>query len=219
MRNKNGKLIVIEGIDGSGKSTQASLFFKKFKKEGYKVKFIKFPRYDNFFGKMVRRYLDGEFGKAGEVSPYLASTLYAFDRWESREKIMGWLKQGYAVVCDRYADSNKIHQAGKLRNKKDKTQLLKWLNVLEYQVLKIPRPDIVFYLDVKVEIALQLIESQGKKKDIHESDAEYLRASQTEARWLAKKLGWVKINCIKNGKILPPQEIRKKIWSSLKTLL
>lgn len=213
---QKGKLIVIEGIDGSGKSLQSALLSERLKKEAFKVKFIKFPQYeDNFFGKMARRYLNGEFGGVGAVNPYLASMLYAFDRWESKEKILKWLKQEYIVVCDRYADSNKIHQAGKLGNKEEKDKLLRWLDSLEYEVLGIPRPDVVFYLDVELSAALELMKLQEKKKDIHESDADYLKASQLEARRLAKKYGWVRIDCVKNGKILPPQEIHEKIWSSL----
>src|SRR6266567_7862251 len=134
-----GKFIVVDGTDGSGKKTQTALLAKRLKKEGYKVKLIDFPQYEsNFFGKMVGRYLSGEFGSAEQVSPYLASILYAADRHETKGKIEKWLKEGNIVISDRYASSNQIHQGGKISDVKKRKEFLEWLEEMEFVVFKIP---------------------------------------------------------------------------------
>ena len=122
---KKGFFIVIDGTDGSGKATQTKLLAEKLKKSGRKVKTIDFPQYENnFFGKMVGRYLSGEFGKSSEVSPYLASILYAGDRFEEKETIEKWLNEGFVVIADRYASSNQIHQGGKISNSAKRKEFL-----------------------------------------------------------------------------------------------
>lgn len=227
---KKGIFIVIDGTDGSGKATQAKLLTENLKKAGFKTKTIDFPRYENnFFGKMVGRYLSGEFGSASEVSPYLASILYACDRFESKNQIENWLKNGFVVIADRYASSNQIHQGGKISNNKKRVEFLAWLEELEYKILKIPRPQTIFYLDMPLEISQKLLKtktSQKKKvylkgkKDIHENDPRHLRDAKNRAIELVRKNNnWTKIDCAKNGKPLAKEEINQKIMGKVVSLL
>ncbi|PIR04899.1 MAG: thymidylate kinase, partial [Candidatus Liptonbacteria bacterium CG11_big_fil_rev_8_21_14_0_20_35_14] len=144
-----GKLIVIDGIDGSGKATQIKLLETRLKKEKIKVKTIDFPRYqDNFFGKLIGKYLSGIYGDFIKVAPRLASVLYAADRFESSQQIQNWLNLGFTVLADRYATANQIHQGGKISNLKERKDFLKWLDTMEYEIFKIPKPDLVIYLDL-----------------------------------------------------------------------
>lgn len=227
-KNKKGKFIVIDGIDGSGKATQTKLLVKRLKKEKFKTATIDFPQYyNNFFGKMTGRYLSGEFGAADEVNPYLASVLYALDRWESKDFILKELEKNKIVVCDRYASANMIHQGGKIKEKKEKEKLIKWLEEMEFKILKISEPDLVIYLDIPYDIGQKLVDkkskreyTKGKKRDIHESDDGHLINARLQALKLVKKnKNWLKINCIKNNELLSPEEISDLIWSKLENFL
>jgi len=223
---KKGKFIVIDGTDGSGKATQTKLLVEKLKKNGHKVKTVDFPQYENnFFGKMVGRYLAGEFGGSSAVSPYLASVLYAADRFETKEKIEMWLKNGNVVIADRYASSNQIHQGGKIRDPKKRKEFLSWLEEMEYGVFKIPRPDISIYLDVPIEFSLKLLKNKSAqerkkylrgKKDIHESDRKHLQDAKNSAiKLIEKNNNWIKIDCVKRGKLLAIADISQIIWSKI----
>ena len=223
---KRGKFIVIDGTDGSGKATQTKLLVEKLRKKGYKVKTIDFPQYENnFFGKMVGRYLAGEFGTSSEVSPYLASIIYAADRFETKEKIEKWLKEGSIVIADRYASSNQIHQGGKIRDPKKRKEFLSWLEEMEYKVFKIPRPDVSIYLDVPIEFSLKLLRNKSAqerkkylkgKKDIHESDRKHLQDAKNSAiKLIRRSNNWIKIDCVKKGKLLAIADISQIIWSKI----
>ncbi|HBB56431.1 TPA: thymidylate kinase [Patescibacteria group bacterium] len=225
--NKKGKFIVIDGTDGSGKKTQTGLLEMELRKQGRNVKTIDFPQYEkNFFGKMVGRYLSGEFGGASEVSPYLASILYAGDRFETKEKIEKWLKEGSIVISDRYVSSNQIHQGGKIKDGKKRKEFLKWLDELEYGVFKLPKPDTIIYLDMPLDVSLRLLGNKSAqdrkkylngKKDIHESDSRHLEDAKKNAIEIVKKSNnWIKINCAKRSAPLKPEEISKIILEKLK---
>ena len=172
---------------------QARFLVQKLREEKIKTRFIKFPQYEkNYWGGMAAKYLRGEFGKSVSSDAYLPSMFYALDRWESAKKISSWLKNGYIVVCDRYADSNKIHQLAKLNEKQEKLKIEKWLDLLEYDILKIPRPDIVVYLDMPIKFAFKFSGGRnrkyiGRKKDIHEADIEHLRNARKVGLDLCKK--------------------------------
>jgi dTMP kinase len=226
-KKKQGKFIVIDGTDGSGKATQTKLLVKKLKKGGYNVKTIDFPQYEkNFFGKMVGRYLAGEFGNSGNVSPYLASILYAADRFESSKVIKKWISEGCIVIADRYASSNQIHQGGKIYNDKRRKEFLDWLEEMEFKVFKIPRPVAIIYLDVPIDFSFKLLENKSAKnrkkylngkKDIHESDVRHLQDAKNSAMKLIKKNNnWIKIDCVKNGKLMSIKEIHEIVWNKLK---
>src|SRR6185503_5774197 len=209
---KKGKLIVIDGTDGSGKATQIGLLIKHLKRDGHRVKVVDFPDYySNFFGKFIGHCLSEQYYNFVKIHPKIASVLYAADRFESGDKIKKWLRGGNIVVANRYASANQIHQGGKIANTKKREAFLKWLAEMEYGVFKIPKPDAVFYLSVPIPIVMKLIEQRnkesaraylGKKKDVHEKDVKFLENSRQSALWLAKtQRGWIKIECVKGGKL------------------
>lgn len=218
---KKGKLIVIDGLDGSGKATQTKLLIKRLKKEGYKTAVADFPQYyTTFFGKMVGRYLSGEFGTAKQVSPYLASVLFAADRWQAKEKMRQWLSEGRMVVSNRYVSANQIHQAAKIRGKREKEKFLRWLEEMEFKVFGIPRPNLILFLHVPYQVGQRLVVKKGVrkyiggvKKDIHEASKSHLSAAQQQVFQLVKKqAGWQRVDCLENGRLLSRQEIAEKVW-------
>ena len=227
---KRGKLIVIDGTDGSGKATQAGLLIKHLKRDGHRVKVINFPDYySNFFGKFIGHCLSERYYDFVKVHPKIVSVLYAADRFESKDKIKKWLEEGNIVIADRYASANQIHQGGKIANIKKRESFLKWLDEMEYKVFKIPKPDMVFYLCVPVPVVLKLIKERNKKsvrgylkkkKDAHEKDVKFLENSRKSALWLAKtQKNWVKIECVKSGVIETRENIHKEIYEKVKKVL
>lgn len=227
---KKGKLIVIDGTDGSGKSTQIALLVNHFKKDGYKVKVVDFPEYySNFFGSFIGHCLTEQYYNFVRVHPKIASVLYAADRFESKQKIEDWLKKGYIVVADRYVSANQIHQGGKISNVKKRQSFIKWLDEMEYKVFKIPRPDVVFYLNLSLPFILDLIKERnkktkrlyvGKKKDIVEGDIEYLTNSHKSAVWLAKtQPEFVQIECTMKNILRTREDIHKEVYEKAKKVL
>lgn len=227
---RRGKLIVIDGTDGSGKATQVKLLRTQLVKEGYTVKLLDFPEYyKNFFGKFIGHCLSEQYYNWINIHPKIASIAYAADRWESSEKIKDWLKKGYIVLSNRYVSANQIHQGGKIVNANKRANFIKWLDEMEYKVFKIPRPDAVFYLNVPMNIILKLIKERnkkisraymGKKKDIVEGNITYLTNSNKTALWLAKReKGWIKIDCVKNGALDTRENIHKGIYEKVKKVL
>lgn len=227
---KKGKLIVIDGTDGSGKTTQANLLMRHLRKDGYKAKFIHFPRYeDNFFGKFIAHCLSEQYYNWVNIHPKIASVIYAADRWESKEQIQKWLKDGYIVVMDRYISSNQIHQGGKIANVRKRETFLKWLAEMEYNVFKIPAPNLTVYLSLPIETVLKLIKDRdykgaraylGSKKDVHEKDKNFLKNSIKSALWLANtQNGWIKINCTEKRKLRSFLDIHEEIYKKIKKIL
>lgn len=218
-----GKLIVIDGIDGSGKATQVDLLAKRLKKDGVKLKTIDFPRYhDNFFGSLIGEYLSGVYGDFIKVDPRLASVLYAADRFEASKHIKKWLAAGYTVIADRYVSANQIHQGGKIDDKKQRREFLEWLDTMEHKIFGIPRPDIVVYLDVSFEVSKFWLENkvaQRKKKylkgrkDVAEDNLLHLKASRESALSLAKgNKNWTRIECCKGSVCLPPEGVHELVY-------
>ncbi|ARS53341.1 dTMP kinase [Kushneria konosiri] len=196
-----GILIAIEGIDGSGKGTQANLLFQKLQEKSIPAKLYSFPGYEKtFFGEEIGAFLRGEFGTLEQVHPKLASILFAGDRFEQKNEIEEDLKEGVVVICDRYVDSNIAHQCAK-RPAEERQGFAKWLETLEYSVFSAAKPDITFFLDVPLDISKELVLKKGKrsytdtKEDIHESSYEYLdKVYETYMElWLERQ--WVKIRC------------------------
>lgn len=222
--DKKGYLIVITGPDGCGKKTQTELLVKRFKSSGHKTETIDFPQYKkNFFGQMVGRYLAREFGDPARFNPYLASILYAEDRFESMEQIKEWLNDGKIVVCDRYVGDNFLHQGGKIKDKEKREVFFAWLEQLEYSVCKAQKSHRTFYLDVPLKISLKLLEEKdaktrkdysGGEKDGHENE-KHLREVRAIADELIKKFYWIKIDCAPKGIILPKEKIAEIIWRRL----
>ncbi|MFH1366221.1 MAG: deoxynucleoside kinase [Patescibacteria group bacterium] len=231
---KKGKLIVIDGTDGSGKATQVKLLAKTLRNKGFKLKIVDFPEYyKNFFGKFIGHCLSEQYYNFVKVHPKIASVLYAADRFESKEKIKKWLVEGNIIIANRYASANQIHQGGKIANTKKRESFLKWLAQMEYEVFKIPKPDAVFYLSVPIPTVLKLIKERNgnnhrkylgkqkaKKEDVHEKDIKFLENSRQSALWLAKtQKGWIKIECEKNGVLDNRENIHQKIYEKIKKII
>jgi dTMP kinase len=216
----NGKLIVIEGIDSSGKTTQLNLLKDFFKKNSIPFKTIDFPRYESFYGVMIARFLRGEFGPLDQVNPYIISVIYALDRKDAKADIEKWLQEGFMVISNRYATSNMAHQAGRLPDNK-KADFIVWDEELEYKVNKIPREDIVIFLDMPVKQSQVLMKNddrvqsyrQGKKKDMVEKDETYLTNSEKTYKWLFEQFPhWVRVECVDTaGNLLSKPQIHEEI--------
>ena len=171
-----GKLIVIEGIDGSGKTTQAELLVARLKKEKISCETLRFPRYsDNLFGALIRECLDGKHGDFINIFPKVGSVLYACDRFETMSKIRKWLVEGKTVILDRYVSSNQIHQGGKITNEKKRALFLDWLGVMEFEKLGNIPPDLVLYLNMPHQVSRLLIENRTGVKDTADSNWKYLK--------------------------------------------
>jgi len=224
-KDRRGKLIVIDGGDGSGKTTQAEMLISDLAKEGVPVKGMDFPRYySSFHGEIVGRFLAGEFGKLNDVSPYLASLAYALDRASAKEEMDAWLSHGGVIVCNRYATSNMAHQGARLPEDKRK-EFLSWIDELEYKVHRIPREDIVIYLHVPWEAGVELTKKKGQRgyvngdrPDIAEADVAHRKEAEHMYLTLARKRNnWVLIECAENGKILSKEVIHEKILTALRS--
>jgi dTMP kinase len=226
-----GKLIVIDGTDGSGKATQVALLEKKLKKEGKTVKIVDFPEYyKNFFGAFIGHCLSEQYYNFLNVHPKIASVLYAADRFESSEEMRNWLKRGYVVIANRYVSANQIHQGGKIANAQKRASFIKWLDEMEYKVFKIPRPDITLYLSLPIEIVLKLLKDRDssqmkraylkKKKDVHEADVNFLKNSIKSALKLGKEISnFIKIDCAPKGEILSREIIHEMIYAKVKKII
>ena len=233
IKNKKtkGKLIVIDGTDGSGKATQVDLLSKRLKKEGYIVKTVDFPEYyKNFFGEFIGHCLSEQYYNFLNVHPKIASVLYAADRWESKDEMEGWLKKGYIVIANRYVSANQIHQGGKTKDAKRRNDFMKWLDRMEYEVFGIPRPDMTLYLSLPINIVLELIKNREsskmkraylkKGKDVHEADENFLINSRKSALKLEKEVrNFIKIDCVKDNKILSREVIHEMIYEKVKNIL
>lgn len=220
-----GKLIVIEGLDGSGKSTQTPILANALRAQGKEVMEISFPVYQSDSSALVRMYLGGEFGtRPGDVNAYAASSFYAVDRFASYRK--NWKafyeKEDSVIIATRYTSSNEIHQLAKL-DRGEWEDFIGWAEDFEYNKMGIPRPDMVLYLNMRYDIALSLVsgrsEATGQKKDIHELDTAYMARCHEAAAYASEKLGWKNIVCYENDSPLSLQEISAKILKEVSALL
>ena len=221
-----GKLVVIEGTDGSGKATQSALLLKALKRGGYKTAYFDFPRYREKTSVLVANYLNGKYGSADEVDPRVASTFYAGDRYDASFEMRRFLKEGRVVVCNRYVSASMGHQAGKIRGAKERAEFVKWLKRLEYDFYGIPKPDATILLFMPYRVASGLVSHKGKrgylhgkKRDIHEESLPHLMHAEKAYLELAPKEHWKVIECSKNGAPLKVEEIQKRIWDCVKKVL
>ena len=218
------KLIIIEGLDGSGKSTQTALVEKYFEDSEIDYKKIKLPDYDSKSSTLVKMYLGGEFGtNADDVNAYAAGAFYAVDRFASYK--LNWGKDyenGTLILADRYATSNSIYQMEKL-DKSMWDEYLDWSEDFEYNKIGIPRPDLVIYLDMPVEISQKLMTSRydgdENKKDVHEANVDFLNSCRTSALYAAKKQGWVVIPCSDGEYPYSVEKIHNDIIDVIKEVL
>lgn len=213
-----GKLIVIEGTDGSGKSTQFRALSQRLEKEGIAFKHLVFPRYSEESSALIRMYLGGQFGdKPSDVNAYAASAFYAVDRFASYKMDWGdWYEKGGVVLSDRYTTSNAVHQASKEPADRQ-AEYLKWLYEFEYDKLGLPRPDLTIYLDVPTDFTEQMLrrreQDTNTHADIHEKDMQYLATCRKTGRSAAAYYGWTVINCVKDGAMRSIADIHEEIYS------
>jgi len=213
MDKKQGKLIVIDGIDGAGKTTQIELLWQYLASQGetLQVEVINFPRYeDNLYGKFVKRYLEGEFGSLHEVDPYLIALAFAGDRVLAKTLIESWLNSGKVVIANRYVSSSKAHLGANLPENERET-FVKWLDDLEYKTNRLPKQDLTILLNVDPKVG-QTNALKDQLKDIHEESSSheekaakiYLELSQAEENWIV-------VDCMQNGQMKSKEDIHQEV--------
>jgi dTMP kinase len=220
-----GKLIVIEGIDGSGKRTQVDFLARALSKHGAPIMQVSFPHYEGFFGKLVARFLNGEFGPLASVDPHFSALLYAGDRLESKPALEAAFASGKIVLADRYIASNLAHQGARMPAEK-REEFIAWLKQLEYGVYGLPAEDLVLYLRVPAAEAHRLAGERGRlgardytklRRDLQESDIAHLEAASSVYDSLARELHWAKIECFDSasGTLRPPKAIHAEILAAI----
>ena len=218
------KIIVIEGLDGSGKATQTALLAQKLSDRGIKVRRLEYPDYDSPSSSLVKMYLGGEFGsKPEDVNAYAASAFYAVDR--AAGFLGDWktdYQSGMLFLCDRYCTSNIIYQMAKVSDA-ERDAFIEWQADFEYDKLGLPRPDAVIYLDVSPDVSQKLMEKRyggdQSKKDLHESNLSFLLSCRKSALYAAEKCGWKIIDCCENGDIKPIDKISEEIEKAVSDIL
>jgi dTMP kinase len=219
-----GKLIVIEGTDGSGKSTQFRKLTERLEQEGQAFKTLVFPRYKEPSSALIRMYLGGDFGThPSDVNAYAASSFYAVDRYASYKQDWGkWYEDGGLIVSDRYTTSNAVHQTSKEPPEKQ-GDFLKWLYEFEYDKLGLPCPDLIIYLDVPTSFTEKLMrhreQETNTQADIHEQDMQYLATCRRTGRAAAEFYGWTVINCVKDGQMRSIEDIHDEIYRHVQRCL
>ena len=216
-----GRLIAIEGIDGSGKGTQAKLLYERLRREGRKVALLSFPRYsETRFGGYIGEYLNGRFGTLEQVHPFLAALLFSGDRFESRGLLLDALATNDVVICDRYVGSNIAHQGARVPAE-ERSEFIARIEAVEYEVFALPRPDRTILLDLSVANATRLIATKAKREytertaDLHEAASGYLESVRSVYRTLAvASADWEIIPCETDGAVRPIEEIAKDVYRS-----
>lgn len=227
MTLKKGKVIVIEGCDGSGKATQTQKLYERLIKESYKVRKVEYPNYDSQSSALVKMYLGGAFGtRAEDVNPYVASTFYAVDRFASyKTDWKDFYESGGIVIADRYTTANMVHQASKINDLDERKKFLDWLWEFEFSTFGLPVPSCVIFLDMPPEYSRMLMQERANKitgesdKDIHEKDYQYLIHSYNNSCEVSEKYKWHRINCVNNNKIKTIEEIHNEIYKEVKQKL
>jgi dTMP kinase len=230
-----GKFIVFEGLDGSGKATQARLLLDRLRQAGRQVETIDFPQHGERSAALADDYLSGKYGTAEQVGPYRASIFFACDRYVASFKIKKWLSEGRIVIADRYVGSAIGHQGGKINDKKGRRRFLRWLFDLEFNIFGIPKPDVSLILKTSPEIAkvfvlnIQNKEKRARrqaylgknKRDIHEKDLKHLANALRSYLEAAKEYprDFRVVDCLQKGKLLSPEKIHEKVWSIVKNNL
>lgn len=219
-----GKLIVIEGLDGSGKATQAQLLLDELLSRGVKARKISFPNYESDSSALVKMYLKGDFGKdPDDVNAYAASSFFAVDRYAGYKNDWGiFYNDGGILIADRYTTSNAVHQCSKLPEN-EWNAYLNWLFDFEYHLLGIPEPDMVIYLQADTKISQKLMDNRyhgdSAKKDIHESNIEYLNRSRAAAEYCREAYKWGTVRCIEDGNMRSMDDIHKDVMGLASLIL
>ncbi|MFA4936867.1 MAG: thymidylate kinase [Patescibacteria group bacterium] len=225
---KRGLFIVLEGTDGSGKTTQFKLLVTALKRAGYSVKTADFPQYSKPSGYFVKQYLNGKYGQSRDISPQLGSMFYAVDRFQTSVKINQWLKQGRIVVANRYVLSSAAHQGGKIISTTKRREFWRWLFNLEHKIFGIPVPDKYILLHTPTKQSQKLVLRKAlrrylhlshRKRDIHEKDIKHLKAAEKVYLELAKTYHIPVIECVNKGRLLTPLEIHNQVWKVIGKLV
>lgn len=222
-----GRLIVLDGTDGTGKTTQTKLLVETLQQNGHRVEIADFPQYGRQSASLVEAYLNGDYGT--ELNPHASSLFYAIDRFDASFKIREWLDDGIIVISNRYVTSNAGHQGGKIADKYDRLKFYKWLDNLEYTILGIPKPDLTIILHIPAEQAQKLAKQKtkeqkahlknGKQHDIHEADLKHLKQAEQVYLEVAKLFPKTKlIECVDEDGILPPKLVHNKIWELVRRI-
>jgi len=218
-----GKLIVIDGTDGSGKGTQTEKLVERLKAEGHSVFMLDFPQYGERSAVMVEDYLNGKFGTAEEVGPYRASIFYACDRFAAAAEAKKRIENGEICICNRYVSANMGHQAGKIDSDEEKDKFLDWLKDLEFRIFGIPEPDCQILLYANPEVAQKLVDKKGardyvggEKRDIHEADINHLKNASSAFLYCAKKFDWAVVECTPGDEMRSIEDIHEEIYSLVK---
>jgi dTMP kinase len=214
-----GVLIVIEGIDSSGKETQVKMVFEQLLKKNLKVMKLEFPDYKSDSSALIKMYLNGKFGEDPlSVNPYAASLFFASDRFASyKTSWESFYNSGGIIIADRYVSSNMIYQAAKIKDDIERQKFMEWIYDLEFNKLNLPKPDVVIFLSMPVQFCLKLSSKRLNKitglkdKDIHERNIKYLKKTYDIAIEAARKYQWNVVNCIKDDFVKPIEEINREI--------
>ncbi len=214
-----GKLVVIEGSDGSGKATQTKKLYERLQDLEVNVRRLSFPNYESESSALIRMYLRGDFGGNAEaVNPYATATFYAIDRFASFFKWRDFYQSGGLILSDRYVASNMAYQAAKFNRKTDRTKFLAWLDDLEYKHYGLPRPDLTIFLDMPPEVSAILRRERGRE-DIHESDAAYMAKVYNVYKEIAQKYGWKIVNCAKGSFARSTTDIHEDVLTLVEEIL
>jgi len=229
MAQRKGKLIVIDGTDGVGKATQTALLVSRLVKEGFPVGAVEFPQYGNRSAAMVEDYLAGKFGSADEVGPHAASIFYAIDRYAASVTIREALQEGRHVISNRYTASNMGHQGSKIRDLEERRKFWNWLLNLEFELLKIPRPDLTIILHVPAAVAQNMAKTRAhqeylltkKSLDIHEAKLQHLQETEAAYLELAQEYpnDFKVVECFENSQVLPAEVINERVWGIVSKIL
>lgn len=222
----NGKLIVLEATDGSGKATQTARLYERLRADDYRVRKIEFPNYASDSSALVKMYLNGDFGTdPSAVGPYVASTFYAVDRYASFKKEWEtFYRDGGIILADRYTTANMVHQAAKLGDEAERGKYLDWLWGFEFGILCLPIPDCVVFLDMPPEFSRSLVAGRAAKSDdihhdIHEADPRHVAQAYATAIWVARKYAWRHITCVADGAIRSVEDIHREVYANVREVL
>ncbi len=217
---KKGKLIVIDGTDGSGKGTQTEKLIERLKSEGHSVFMLDFPRYGERSAMLAEDYLNGKFGSAEDVGPYRASIFYACDRFAAAKEAKERIEKGDICICNRYVSANMGHQAGKISDIEERDKFLEWLKELEYGIFGIPQPDFQILLYADPAVAQKLVDKKGHRdyvhgesRDIHEDDIEHLNNASEAFLYCADKFDWSIIDCTDGGDMRSIDDIHEEVYT------
>jgi dTMP kinase len=217
--SSRGKFIAIEGTDGSGKTVQFERLIIALP-ERVKLGTLDFPRYAEPSSFFVQKYLSGRYG--GEVGPYAAAIFYALDRFDSKLRTLQWLEEEERfVVANRYVGSNMAHQGAKIESKSGREKFYKWLHVLEYEIMGIPKPDLTIILHVPAEVSRELLTKTGELPDLHEADFEHQKRAEEVYLEIAALFpkDFKVIECMENGALLSPDRIHEKVWEIVRKVI